>query len=59
MGGHWVFNPVSRPILPHPDIWTLTEILELHSAPLEELPHENVDVESITDPAITTWPCVD
>eukprot|EP00972_Heterocapsa_arctica_P056153 8284538-Heterocapsa_arctica.AAC.1 len=33
MGGHWVYNPAPRPILPHPNTCTLEEILELHSAP--------------------------
>eukprot|EP00972_Heterocapsa_arctica_P067081 9900012-Heterocapsa_arctica.AAC.1 len=33
MGGHWVYNPEPRTILPHPNIWTLEEILELHSSP--------------------------
>eukprot|EP00972_Heterocapsa_arctica_P105989 15612197-Heterocapsa_arctica.AAC.1 len=31
MGGHWVYNPAQRPILPRPNTWTLEEILELHS----------------------------
>eukprot|EP00972_Heterocapsa_arctica_P035889 5279528-Heterocapsa_arctica.AAC.1 len=34
MGGRWVYNPVPRPILPHPNTWTLDGILELHSSPL-------------------------
>eukprot|EP00972_Heterocapsa_arctica_P104504 15399997-Heterocapsa_arctica.AAC.1 len=33
MGGHWVYNPAPRPILPPPNTWTLEEILELNSAP--------------------------
>eukprot|EP00972_Heterocapsa_arctica_P101945 15020016-Heterocapsa_arctica.AAC.1 len=47
MGGHWACNPVPRPILPHPNTWTLLGILELHSSPLE--------CEATTRPVPLQW----
>eukprot|EP00972_Heterocapsa_arctica_P007721 1125313-Heterocapsa_arctica.AAC.1 len=43
MGGHWVYNSVPRPILPHPNTWTLEGIFELHSSPIvcESIPSLN------------------